>query len=67
MKIAYLISVHKDPSQLWGIVEVLHDSDSYFFIHLDAQVDKAKFTLPRFVNECYIPKRHGVDLAKSIK
>ena len=43
MKIAYLISAHKDPMQLGRMVQALHTEDARFFVHVDANVDIKPF------------------------
>lgn len=43
MKIAYLISVYKDPQQLVRMLKALQGKESYFFIHVDAKVDNKIF------------------------
>ena len=43
MKIAYLISAHKDPQQLGRMVQALHTEDTRFFVHVDANVDIKPF------------------------
>ena len=54
MKIAYLISAHKDPQQLGRMVQALHTEDTRFFVHVDANVDIKPFinttTPPLFVS-----------------
>ena len=43
MKIAYLISAHKNPMQLGRMVQALHTEDARFFVHVDANVDIKPF------------------------
>lgn len=43
MKIAYLISVYKDPQQLERMLKALHGKETYFFIHIDAKVNEKMF------------------------
>ena len=43
MKIAYLISVYKDPPHLRRLIKRLLDNNSYFFIHVDLNVDIKPF------------------------
>jgi hypothetical protein len=40
MKIAYLILVHKNPSQLQRLINRLNNKDTTFIIHIDKKVDK---------------------------
>ena len=44
MKIAYLISVYKDPEQLNRMIKALYREDTYFFIHIDAKTDIKDFS-----------------------
>lgn len=46
MKIAYLISVHKDPAQLYRMIKALNGEDTHFFVHVDAKVNIADFNIP---------------------
>lgn len=43
VRIAYLISAHKDPRQLARTVQALHTGNARFFIHVDANVDIKPF------------------------
>lgn len=43
MKIAYLISVYKDPQQFVRMLKALRGKETYFFIHVDAKVDDKIF------------------------
>ena len=43
MKIAYLISAYTDPEQLGRMINALHGEDTYFYIHVDAKVDRRPF------------------------
>lgn len=47
MKIAYLISVYKDPTQFKRMVRILDNGHTHFFIHVDAKVGQEAFTPPR--------------------
>jgi len=60
MKIAYGISVYKDPVHLARLVRTLFTKNTYFFIHVDSKVDATPFedalrNIPsvRFVKERY--------------
>ena len=57
MKIAYLISVYKDPQQFVRMLKALRGKETYFFIHVDAKVDDKIFidNLPIFKR---IPNKH---------
>ncbi len=44
MKIAYLISVYKDPTQFKRMVRILDNGHTHFFIHVDAKVGQEAFT-----------------------
>lgn len=46
MKIAYLISVYKDPTQFKRMVRILDNGHTHFFIHVDAKVGQEAFTPP---------------------
>lgn len=46
MEIAYLISVHKDPSQFKRMVKALDNGHSHFFVHVDAKANQENFTPP---------------------
>lgn len=37
MKIAYLILAHKEPKQLYNMIEKLHSKDVHFFVHIDTK------------------------------
>ncbi|MBA0883535.1 beta-1,6-N-acetylglucosaminyltransferase [Flavobacterium undicola] len=43
MNIVYLILVHKDPAQLFRLIEVLNDKQVAFVIHVDKQVSINQF------------------------
>lgn len=42
MNIAYLISAHADPGQLWRLIGSLHP-DAHFFVHIDKKSDLSQF------------------------
>lgn len=62
MKIAYLISVYKDPKQLKRLIKRLFDNDYFFFIHVDKNIDIAPFykALDDFKNVCFTNTRFKV-------
>lgn len=43
MKIAYLISAHKDPGQLGRMLKALCGDNVWFFIHIDAKAEQEPF------------------------
>ena len=43
MVINYIILAHQNPAQLERLVDRLYDKDTYFFIHIDRQVDITEF------------------------
>lgn len=44
IKIAYLISVHKDPNQVKRMIQALYQgNNTHFFIHIDAKCDQNEF------------------------
>jgi hypothetical protein len=44
MKIAYLITAHNQPAHLHRMIEALNNSDTAFFIHIDAKSDLNSFS-----------------------
>lgn len=62
MKIAYLISVYKDPQHLRRLIKRLLDNNSYFFIHVDLNVDIKPFqnALDEVKNVIYTNRRFKV-------
>ena len=50
MKIAYLISVYKDPQQFVRMLKALRGKETYFFIHVDAKKSEER----RVEIECVI-------------
>ena len=61
MKIAHLIMVHKNPSQVKRLIDTLAHEDFDFYIHLDKKADMDEYahlaTMPRVK---FIEKRHWV-------
>lgn len=45
MNIAYLILAHHQPAHLRRLLAALDTDNAYFFVHVDAKVDSAPFTI----------------------
>lgn len=60
MEIAYLISVHKDPSQFKRMVKALDNGHSHFFVHVDAKANQENFTPPPCKNITFCKTRYYI-------
>lgn len=45
MVINYIIMAHKQPAQLKRLVDALSDRDTYFYVHIDREVDSSPFEM----------------------
>jgi hypothetical protein len=57
MKIAYLITVHKNPKLLARAISILSSPDSMFFIHIDQKADIRDFSAIAGDNIVLVPRR----------
>lgn len=53
----YFILAHKKPEQISSLISLLQDGKSYFFIHLDKNVDINLFESIRQIKHCYFIKK----------
>ncbi len=55
---AYIILAHKEPEQLYRLIEKLDDNSSDFFVHIDKKIDLSVFNkLIDFKDKVHITKR----------
>ncbi|SEN57141.1 Core-2/I-Branching enzyme [bacterium A37T11] len=53
MRIAHLIMAHKNPQQLWRLVNVLQHQNADIFIHVDKKVDVSLFITGKLPHNVY--------------
>lgn len=71
IRVAYLISVYKDPVHLKRLISALSygvEENVKFFIHVDAKVDEKPFKeICDSANVCFTPNRYWVQWGGTLK